>query len=236
VLTSKAHLLFLGLIPLSFASQADEMQFFQAANHYANSCIQHHGTPYLTPDHGANWHQIDPQEIAKVAEHQKSVAVMNGLMTKDKITRQQITEYIDKNAAAWANTYEKTGYLKCQVGGKTLALGNIEDLSVKQPISGSSSTPSQPEWQKVFSHTDLEYYTDLSSEDPVGFGKFMTDGKVTVIRINATCSDSDENYQVTLLDTQRKGINTTTHNPSDNEKITAIKNAICSDAYGRNYQ
>ena len=75
----KRYLLLLGLIPLSFASQADDMQFLQAANYYAHLCTQQRGTPYLSPDQGNNWHQIDLQEIARSAEHQKSLAVMNGL-------------------------------------------------------------------------------------------------------------------------------------------------------------
>ena len=46
----------------------------QPTNYYATSYIQQHGTPYLSPDQGASWHQIDLQEIASSAEHQKSLA------------------------------------------------------------------------------------------------------------------------------------------------------------------
>ncbi len=232
----KASLPLLGSIFLSFTSQADEMQFFQAATHYANSCIQHHGTPYLTPDQGANWHQIDPQEMAKAAEHQKSIAVINGSMSKDKITRQQITEYIDKNVAAWANAYEKIGLLKCRADSSSLVLGNTETLSVKQPASEENSDPAQPEWQTIYSHADLEYYTDFSKSDPTGFGRFRSNGETILVRVEAECSDSSESYRATQLDHHGKDISTTIYKPADDNKITIIKNSICSDAYGRSYQ
>lgn len=236
MLSSKRHLLLLGLIPLSFASQANDMQFLQAANYYANSCIQQHGTPYLSPDQGVSWHQIDLQEIASSAEHQKSLAVMNGRMSKEKVTKQQINDYINQNVAAWAKTLEKSGSLTCQVGSGTVVMAGVETLSAKQIEPRNDSNSPNPEWQKVWAEEGLEYYIDPSSDTPLGFGRITAGDESTLIRVSAQCSNSSESYQVTLLDAQGNDVKTSTYKASDNEKIMAIKNTICSDSYGRNYQ
>lgn len=236
MLSSKRHLLLLGLIPLSFASQADEMQFLQAANYYATSCIQQHGTPYLSPDQGVSWHQIDLQEIASSAEHQKSLAFMNGLMSKEKVTKQQINDYINQNVAAWAKSLEKSGSLACQAGSNAVVLADLGSSSAKQiePKKGSNS-PS-PEWQKIRAEEGLEYYIDPSSDTPLGFGRITTGDETTLIKVIAKCSASSESYQVFLLDAQGNDVKTSIYKASDNQRIKTIKNAICSDAYGRNYQ
>ena len=157
-------------------------------------------------------------------------------MNKVKISEQKITDYINQNVAAWAKTLENSRSLTCQVGSSTVVLAGTDTLSVKPLEPRDYSTPANSKWQKISEDEGLEYYSDSNSDTPQGFGKINAGDKATLIKVSAKCSDTHESYQVTLLDAQGNDVKTSIYKAADNQRVNTIKNAICSDAYGRNYQ
>lgn len=214
---------------VSIQAQANDLITLEAIKVYAAECYNQGGISYISRNNGASWSVLNAEEASRAAKHSKGLAIINARMNGEKVSEEQLTQYLDTQAHPKAIELEKSKTLHCEGGSTKTSGADIATMLMSIPDGDWSSTQL----------SGKDYNTLNADGDRVkGFGRIRKDNGYEIFAIYAECSEAGEPFTVSeVYSTSSKKIIRPSENiaPNKSSPTLEIKHEICTEQFGKSY-